>query len=175
MRHLTMSDLCELTGYSRDQMRGLLAELSRFAQRRSAARVARVYSSQDLVLVVLLCRLETHYGLKRSVVSSLCEPIAATLEGMREVSKGTCLVIQTHEATCECVDTAPLLDDGLVVSLGPIFLSVDRYLLPTPLMMSEAGKSAASGRFRPTVSASQVARTTRPARSGKHQQGPRHG
>jgi hypothetical protein len=174
MRHLTMSDLCELTGYSRDQMRGLLAELPRFAQRRSAARVARVYSSQDVVLVVLLCRLETHYGLKRSVVSTLCEPIASALEGVREVGERSCLAIQIHEATCECVNAALLLDDGLVISLGPIFLSIDRYLLPAPLMKSEAGTSAASGRSRPATTPV-AACTRRPARNGRRQRGPRHG
>ena len=42
MRPITISDLCELTGYSRDQMRGLLAELPRFARRRAEARVARL-------------------------------------------------------------------------------------------------------------------------------------
>lgn len=165
-----MSDLCGLTGYSRDQMRGLLAELPRFALRQSAARVARIYSNQDVVLVVLLCRLETHYGLKRSVVSTLCEPIATALEGMREIGDQSCLILQIHETTCECVDTAPLLNDGLVVSLGSILLSVDRYLLPTPLMKREAGMSITGALSRPVmIPASPMARTKRPARDGKHQ------
>lgn len=170
-----MSDLCELTRYSRDQMRGLLAELPRFAHRRSAARIARVYSNQDVVLVVLLCRLETHYGLKRGVVSTLCEPIAAALEEMREVGDQPCLIVQIHEAMCECVNTTPSLDEGLVVSLGPILLSVDRYLLPTPLMKREAGVSAADELSRPMIPASPVARRRRSAGSGEHQRGPRHG
>lgn len=170
-----MSDLCELSSYSRDQMRGLLAELPRFAHRRSAERVARVYSNQDVVLVVLLCRLETHYGLKRSVVSTLCEPIAAALEGLRDVGDQACLVVRMHETTCKCVDTAPLLDDGLVVSLGPILLSVDRYLLPAPLMKREAGRSVAGEVSRPTIPASSMGRTRRSARNCERQRGPHHG
>ena len=111
MRSITISDLCELTGYSRDQMRGLLAELPRFARRHAEARVARVYSNQDVMLVVVLCRLETVYGLRRSIVSALCESIAASLTAPRKVSKQACLILRAHDATCEYVDTAPLIDE----------------------------------------------------------------
>lgn len=153
MRPITISDLCELTGYSRDQMRGLLAELPRFALRRVEARVARVYSNHDVMLVVLLCRLETVYGLKRSVVSALCERIAKALTAPREVSKQACLVLRVHDATCKYVDAAPLIDDGLVVALGPIFLAIDSYLLPTPLVQREVGLSATGMLHKPASTA----------------------
>ena len=142
MRPITISDLCELTGYSRDQMRGLLAELPRFARRRAEARVARVYSNHDVMLLVVLCRLETVSGLKRSVVSALCEPVAATLTAPRKVSKHACLILRVHDAACEYADAAPLIEDGLVVALGPIFLAIDSYLLPTPLVQRDVGLSA---------------------------------
>jgi hypothetical protein len=149
MRPIIVSDLCELTGYSRDQMRGLLAELPRFARRRVEARVARVYSNYDVALVVLLCRLETTYGLKRRVVSALCEPVAATLAGVSEVGEQACLILRVHDATCEYVDAPPLINDGLVVALDPIFLAIDTYLLPAPLVQREAETSAMGGIHNP--------------------------
>lgn len=142
MRPITISDLCVLSGYSRDQMRGLLAELPRFARRHAEARVARMYSNHDVVLVVSLCRLETVYGLKRSAVSALCEPIAAALAAPRVVSKQACLILRVHDATCEYFDASRLIDDGLVVALRPIFLAIDSYLLPPPLAQREVGLSA---------------------------------
>lgn len=142
MRSITISDLCELTGYSRDQMRGLLAELPRFARRHTEARVARVYTNHDVVLVVLLCRLETVYGLKRSFVSTLCESIAATLTAPRKVSKQACLVVRMRDATCQYAETVPQIDDGLVVALSPIFFAIDSYLLPTPLIQRDVGLSS---------------------------------
>lgn len=173
MRPITISDLCELTGYSRDQMRGLLAELPRFARRRAEARVARVYSNHDVMLVVLLCRLETVYGLKRSVVSALSEPIAATLTAPREVSKQACLILRVHDATCEYVDASPLIDDGLVVALGPIFLAIDSYLLPTPLVQRDIGLSATGSLYKP------AGRQGRPAGGSvphkRQQKRPNHG
>jgi hypothetical protein len=180
MRPIIVSDLCELTGYSRDQMRGLLAELPRFACRRAEARVARVYSSHDVVLVVLLCRLETIYGLKRSVVSALCESIAATLAGPREASKQACLIVRVHDATCEYVDAAPLIDDGLVVALDPIFLAIDTYLLPTPLVQRDMRLLATSELSKPTNPVPSVAgrqeRPTRKCAPYQRQRGqPNHG
>lgn len=158
MRPIIVSDLCELTGYSRDQMRGLLAELPRFARRRVEARVARVYSNYDVALVVLLCRLETTYGLKRSVVSALCEPIAATMAGMSEVGKQACLILRVHDATCEYVDAAPLINDGLVVALDPIFLAIDTYLLPTPLVQRDVEMPAMGWIYNPNPAPSTAGR-----------------
>lgn len=142
MRRITISDLCELTGYSRDQLRGLLAQLPRFADRHGEARVARVYSSTDVVLVVLLCRLETAYGLKRSVVSALCEPIAIALTIASKECKHASLVMHIQDATCEYADTPPLIGDGLVVALPPIFMAIESYLLPTPLLSRDVALTA---------------------------------
>jgi hypothetical protein len=144
MRPITIGDLCELTGYSRDQMRGLLAELPRFARRRAAARIARVYSNHDVLIVALLCRLETAYGLKRSAVTALCESIAITLATPREVSDRARLVLHVDDGKCEYVEGVPSIEDGLVVALAPIFLAIDSYLLPAPLVQREVGLSAVS-------------------------------
>lgn len=163
MRPITASDLCELTGYSRDQMRGLLAEMPRFSRRRTEARVARSYSNHDVLVVVVLCRLETVYGLKRGILASLCEAIAASLTAPRKVSREACLILRAQDATCEYADTAPLINDGLIVALGPIFLAIDCYLLPTPLVQREVGLSATSNQRHPDI-AQAVERQTRTAR-----------
>lgn len=178
MRPITISDLCDLTGYSRDQMRGLLAEIHRFARRPTEARVARVYSNHDAILVVLLCRLETMYGLKRSVVAGMCEPIAEALLVPREVSKNACLVLRVQDATCEYFDPPPQIDDGLTVALSPIFLAVDTYLLPTPLVQREIGLSATGTRHKANRATSVADRQEHPQERlslKRHQGRPNHG
>jgi hypothetical protein len=141
MRPIIISDQYELAGYSRDQMRGLLAKLPRFTCKCAEARVARVFSNYDVMLVVLFCCLETMYGLKRGVVSALSEPITAALMVPREVSKQACLVLRAYDATCGYVDMAPLVNDGLVIVLCPISLAIESYLLPMPLVQRDAGLS----------------------------------
>lgn len=174
-----MSDLCELSGYSRDQMRALLAELPRFANRHSEARIARVFSNHDVMLVVLLCRLEAVYALKRSAVATLCEPIATALTAPREVSKRACLVLRVQDATCEYLDPAPAIDDGLVVALEPVFLTIDSYMLPMPLVQREVGLSA-TGTLRKPASATldsgrQTRRAQRNMRQGQQRGRSNHG
>lgn len=166
MRPITIGDLCELTDYSRDQMRGLLAELPRFARRRVAARVARVYSNHDVLIVALLCRLEKVYGLKRSTVTALCESIATTLATPREVSNRARLVVQVNEGKCEYVEGVPSVEDGLVVALAPIFLAIDSYLLPSPLVQRQVGLSTVSTSSDSARETSSSNRRRAPAREG---------
>lgn len=168
MRQITISDLCELTGYSRDQMRGLLSELPRFARRPTEARVARLYTNQDVMLIALLCQLETLYGLKRSFISILSEQICSVLLAPRKVVKQAWLIVRVQDGTCEYVDKLPVIDCGLVVPLSPIFIAIDSYLLPTPLIQRDIGFSA-TGTFnkeRPT----DIERPNSPAREQKTQQ-----
>jgi hypothetical protein len=141
-RETTIGDLCALTGYSRDQLRGLMAELPRFAERASTERVARIFSNHDVLLLVLLCRLETVYGLKRSAVARMSEPIATTLSIPRNVSGSAKLTLHTVSGECNYVEDMPALEDGLVVPLGPVFSMIDAYLAPTPFVQREMGLSA---------------------------------
>lgn len=141
-RAITIGDLCELIGYSRDQMRGLLAELPRFVSRPGAARVARVYSNHDVLVLVLLCRLEMVYGLKRGVVAALCEPIAETLATPRVVRKHAWLLVRIGASQCEYCNDVPSVEDGLVVPLEPVFSAIDSYLVPEPLVQREIGLTA---------------------------------
>lgn len=130
-RSLTITDLCEISGYSRHQMRGLLDELPVFNRRVGSARIAKTYSSHDLFLVALFCRLETRFGLKRQIICALATEIADVLGGSNKVTKAGRLIL-TYEPTrvtyVEQLQTN--IDDGLVISLAPVISLVDDYLLP---------------------------------------------
>lgn len=151
MRKTTIGDLCELTGYSRDQLRGLTSELPRFSQRSAAARVARVYSNHDVLVLVLLCHLETQYGLRRAVVASFCEHIAETLAVPRSVSIGSKLVLHFGQMRCDFVEGSVAIEDGVVVALDPVFTALDSYLVPVPLVQREVGFTTVQSQLRKKV------------------------
>ena len=139
-KDLTVGDLCEMTGYSRDQLRGLLAELPRFASREATARVARVYSNHDALLVVVLCRLETHYGLKRSFVASCSDRIAQALSTPRAISANARLLVALDsETACEYLEQPVPVCEGLVVPLAPVFEVFDSYLARRSPVQRELG------------------------------------
>jgi hypothetical protein len=177
-RDITIGDLCELTGYSRDQMRGLLAELPPFASRPGAARVARVYSNHDVLVIVLLCRLETVYALKRGAVAALCEPIANALATPRAVSTSAKLLVRTETTQCEYCDELRSVEDGMVVPLEPVFAVIDSYLVPEPLIQREVGLSATGSRLSSPEAAasSKGSRTARDTpRRQREKKRPHHG
>jgi len=177
-RPVTIGDLCELTGYSRDQMRGLLAELPRFANRPSAARVAQEYSNHDVMVVVLLCRLETLYGLKRGSVAALCEAVAQTIAMPRVVSKRARLLVDLATAQCDYCEDVPKVADGLVVPLEPVFSAIDAYLMPEPLIQREVGLTAVpSSRAtqRAKAAAESPARASQSPRRQRSRRRPDHG
>lgn len=127
-RQITAADLAALTGYSRDQLRGLLAELPLFTQRKGEARVANIYSSHDMLVVSICCRLETQYGLKRAAVAALSEVIAPCLAVPRPLAQGARLVLDLQPPAAHYVERVHDLADGLVVALAPIFATIDAYL-----------------------------------------------
>lgn len=127
-RPITAADLAALTGYSRDQLRGLLAELPLFAQRKGEARVANIYSGHDVLVVAICCRLETQYGLKRVAVAALSEVIASCMAAPRPLAQGSRLVLALQPPAARYVKRVDDLADGLVIALDPVFATVDAYL-----------------------------------------------
>lgn len=131
-REITIGDLCELTGYSRDQLRGLLSELPQYAKRKGEARIANVYSSHDVLVVAICCRLESQYGLKRAAVAALSQALGQALAVPRPAAKGVRLVLGLQPPAVQYVARVDDLADGLVVALDPIFATIDAYLMPYP-------------------------------------------
>lgn len=129
-RRLTASDLCNVSEYSRHQMRGLLAQLPEFADRAVEAKVAAEFTPHDLLVITVCCRLEQHFGLKRQTVASLAGPLAKSLTGPRPLAYGARLVLGFAPPSARYVETAGNVDEGLVVPLEPVFSRVDGYLLP---------------------------------------------
>jgi hypothetical protein len=136
-RDITVGDLCELTGYSRDQLRGLLLELPRFSGKSGAPRVARIFTNQEVLMVVLLCRLESEYGLKRATVAGLCESIFSTLSTPRSVSSEARLVLVAGKQQCDYLEGPRHVTEGLIVPLAPVFDALDKYLVPPALRQRE--------------------------------------
>jgi len=124
---LTMTDLCRVTGYTRDQVRGLL-DVALPERSSKGPRVAREFRPQELILVAAMTELETRFGIKRSHVAVVAKRLAQVLSGPKSLNREARLLIAfdppkvTYAA--ELIPTV----DGVVMSLGLIFDRVDRYV-----------------------------------------------
>ncbi|TAG04365.1 MAG: hypothetical protein EAZ30_02310 [Betaproteobacteria bacterium] len=125
-----MADLLTISGYTRDQMRGLLDALPMYSSRNTRVRVAKQYTAQDLLLVRTCVQLEVRYGLQRITVAGFSEQLRAVLSGPRPLSSSAHLLLTFEPINVRYVDDVESLQEGLLVPLAPIFQTVDEYLLP---------------------------------------------
>lgn len=129
-RSLTISDLLAISGYTRDQMRGLLDAMPAYTSRNTQARVAKQYTAQDLLVVRACSQLETRYGLQRGTVAGFSDGVRSVLSGPRPVSATARMLLTFAPAEVRYVEATESIEEGLLVPLAPIFQAVDEYLLP---------------------------------------------
>lgn len=129
-RPITVSDLLAVTGYTRDQMRGLLDALPAYASRDTKVRIAKQYAAQDLLVITTCSLLELRYGLQRSAVAGFSEQLASVLSGPRPVSSSPYLLLTFEPREVQYLETLDEIQEGLLVPLNPVFFVVDCYLMP---------------------------------------------
>ena len=129
-RSLTMADLLAITGYTRDQMRGLLDAMPAYASRNTQARVAKQYTAQDLLVLRTCSQLESRYGLQRGAVAGFSDGLRSALSGPRPDSAAPRLLLTFDPSAVRYVQATERIEEGLLVPLVPIFQAVDEYLLP---------------------------------------------
>lgn len=127
-RKITTTDVCKVTGYSRHQLRGLLAELPVYSGQKTEARVAREFTHADLVTLAVVHTLETSHRARRDAVASISNLLRKALTGPKTVNRGARLLISYEPPAVSYLTSESLPQDGTLVSLGPIFQRVDTYM-----------------------------------------------
>lgn len=126
-KHLTAADVCEITGYSRNQLRGVLDELPPWRDQIGPARVAREFNAQDLIVLSVVHALETTYAIRRNAVANLMSPLRAALAGPKPVNREAKLLLSILPPSVRYIKDAELVGEGLVVPLLAFFERVDHY------------------------------------------------
>lgn len=125
---LTISDLSTVVGYTRFQMRGLLADVFPPTEWTKKGRSQRKFSPQELLLVAVACELEKKYGIKRNVVALVADALRRTLSGPRSANTNVRLAITFVPPTATYLRDDQTVKEGLILPLGDVFASVDEYL-----------------------------------------------
>lgn len=131
-RRLKAADVYRAVNYTRNQLRGLLAELDyRFETTDIAQpRVARTYSPHDFLMLLIACDLDT-MGLKRSAIALLLPAIAQELSGPRPVARHPKLVLTLNPPMARYVDGEVTIEEGIVRPLSSIFARADFQIVQT--------------------------------------------
>lgn len=156
-RKLTVVDLCNVSGYSRDQIQAVLRLLPPYCDVPSAERVARLFSPQDLIVISVAYQLEVKCAFRRRDFNKIGVELHSQLNGPRPVTSSPVLVVSVEPATVT-YHTAMSQDiEGIVIRLRPIFNTVDSYLTGA---ISNIGSQGGFD-FDPTLLPSEVKRVAR--------------
>ena len=127
-RKLTTIDLCNVSGYSRDQIQAVLRLLPPYCDVPSAERVARLFSPQDLIVISVAYQLEVKCAFRRRDFKKIGVELHAQLNGPRQVTSSPVLVVCVEPATVTYHAATSQDIEGIVIRLRPIFNTVDSYL-----------------------------------------------
>lgn len=127
-RKLTQSDIEAVTEYNRNQVRGLLDSLPRYANAPKSPRVAQVYTPHDLLALSLAACLERTFRLQRVAISEVFDAIHGELGGPRPQNPSPLLHISIEPPTAAYVTDQQPAREGITIALGPIFEKVDSHL-----------------------------------------------
>ena len=154
VRRLTAVDVCEVSGYNRDQLRGLLQELPKWSSAPGERR-ARAYSRHDLIVLAVVHTLDVTISMRRKAIAAVFPLIQAALSGPKPIAKSARLAIAfSPRLQVEYLDDGSIVPEGVVVVLQPILDRVDRYLsgvqvqAPDPQADLELGPGLVRGRRR---------------------------
>lgn len=122
-RRLKAADVYRAANYTRDQLRGLLLELGYEVESggETKQRVARSYSPQNLIVILVACELDSVVGLKRKVIASLMPAIARELSGPRLAVYGAKLILTTNPPDAEYMESEVSLENGIILPLSGVF------------------------------------------------------
>lgn len=143
-RKLTAADVCEVTGYNRDQLRGVLKELPMLSAP-PAERMARAFTAQDLIVLSVVHGLDVVVGMRRKAIAALFAKLQSALSGPKKVAANARLVITFAPYRVEYIDGDSAVEEGVVVSLDPIFSRVDGYLGAGRVLPSDSQTSLRLG------------------------------
>jgi len=130
-RQLTIIDACEVSGYNRDQLKGLLKKLPQFTERATLPRVARKFTPQEIAVLRVIFILEDHIGINRSKTISVATLLSKALSGPKKIGKNARLFISFDPISVHYDEKGRPDHDGVILSLGTIFERVDQYLMPS--------------------------------------------
>lgn len=127
-RGLTSADVCEVTGYRRDELHAILRCLWPYCDEQLSPRVAREFQAKDLLALCVTRVLEHDCGLRRAAVATLGKALQRALSGPRKISPTARLVVTVEPLEVLYVAQGSTDRQGVVVALGPLFEKVDGYL-----------------------------------------------
>lgn len=128
VRKITIADACEITGYTRNQMRALLRDLPPFVGHDPTPKSARTFTRNELLMICVIAEMETRFAIRRSAIGCLIKKLGDALQVPRAVGTTARLEILFEPPRVTYSTTGGRVTEGVLVPLAPIFERIEQYL-----------------------------------------------
>lgn len=128
-----MTDVCKVSRYTRNQLRGVLDELPCYAEQPTSERVAREFFRSDLSVLSVVYVLDRQFNIRRTAITLIIDQLLEALRGPKTVNREAWLLVTFDPPSVRYLTEQEPLQNGILVELGPIFERVDIYAAGNPL------------------------------------------
>jgi len=125
---LKVSDLANVTGYSRFRVASLLNQVFKNSPLGSQSGSQRTFTPQELLIVAVVCEIERKFHVQRKALALVSDALRRPLSGPRVANRRARLAITFSPAEAMYLSADTQVHEGLVLQLGPVFERVDEYL-----------------------------------------------
>lgn len=126
-RKLTTRDVCEVSGYSKEEFRALSDAIGLHKHQHVQPRVAREYTRHDLIVITVIRELETTFGMRRSAISEIYKPLRTALSGPKPINRKARVLVTVSPPTVTYLDAVADVSDGILFGLQTVFDRVDAH------------------------------------------------
>ncbi|HJY07292.1 MAG TPA: hypothetical protein VJ323_13315 [Bryobacteraceae bacterium] len=127
-RKLTASDVVEVTGYSRQELRLILEALPYYRDQKSFPRKAREFSRHDLIALGVVQALEVRYGMRKDAIATIFDLLRNALLGPKRQNSQAHLLISIDPPAVSYREAPTKGSEGILVPLESVFARVDHHL-----------------------------------------------
>jgi hypothetical protein len=137
-RKLTARDVCAASGYSRAELRALLAKIGFWRGRPAQARIANEYIPPDLIVIATIRELEVRCGMSRRAITAIYKQLRSTLSTPRSVNRNARILVAASPPAVTYVNEAVNASEGTSLSLQRVFARVEGHLGTSALSLGQS-------------------------------------
>lgn len=127
-RKITIADACEITGYTRNQVRALLRDLPTFVGQEGRSISVRTFTRNELLMICVIAEMEVRFGIRRSAIGCLIPKLSNALQVPRAAGLNARLDILFEPLSVTYSIVNDPVAEGVLIPLAPILERIEQYL-----------------------------------------------
>ena len=126
-RRIKTADVCDLTGYQRDELNYVLRDVPACTITRVSSKASREFTPLNLLTLCVVYVLDRKYGLRLKAIVQIYDQLYHALAQPRSVNDGARLIISIDPPIVTYAESPKCGDTGIVIEMKDIFTRIDHF------------------------------------------------